>query len=200
MLHLLAPLPDRSHEAFSCMEAGKSSWNSDSLFPCDEFPQGQKDSGILLDQIAICFQKGKKIHHQIIRLLQLLRSVGYYQDTVQLTAVCIDLAGLKNSVRSQVKSSGISRFSGIPCPGSVHDTEDPPKNIRSISGSALSRSSSFTRYKLWLSILSSRYGFILFLFKHITDLADQIPEAFPLHGSDIQYHPHNNASVFPRLP
>ena len=56
----------------------------------------------------------------------MLRSVGYYQDTVQLTAVCIDLAGLKNSVRSQVKAPA-SAVLWYPCPGSVHDTEDPPK-------------------------------------------------------------------------
>lgn len=107
----------------------------------------------------------------------MLRSVGYYQDTVQLTAVCIDLAGLKNSVRSQVKAPA-SAVLWYPCPGSVHDTEDPPKNIRSISGSA---------YPDLLLSLGINYGFPFFppdmvlfcsFFKHITDLANQIPELF----------------------
>ena len=44
----------------------------------------------------------------------MLRSVGYYQDAVQLTAVCIDLTGLKKLRKITGKKLRHQTFSGIP--------------------------------------------------------------------------------------
>ena len=64
MLHLRRHCQIDHMKPFCCMKLGSPA-GIQIVFSLDEFPQGRK-TWILFDQIAICFQKGKKIHHQIM--------------------------------------------------------------------------------------------------------------------------------------